>query len=91
MNRFKFEQSNADTGSHSSFVLLRTKKHDSEAIDNIDSKFYLMNAMLVREIPCEATLRQGMIDKKANALDALVLLSFLPVLNMNFLDSKKQF
>jgi hypothetical protein len=48
-----------------------------------------MNAMLVREIPCEATLRQGMIDKKANALDALVLLSFLPVLNMNFLDSKK--
>jgi hypothetical protein len=90
MNRFKFEQSNADTGSHSSFVLLSTKKHDSEANDNIDRKFYLMNAMLVREIRYEATLRQG-IDKQANALGALVLLCFLPVLNMNFLNSKKQF
>jgi hypothetical protein len=90
MNRFKFEQSNADTGSHSSFVLLSTKKNGSKANDNIDSKFYLMNAILVREIPCEATLRQG-IDKQANALGAPVLLCFLPVLNMNFLNSKKQF
>jgi len=57
MKRYKFEQSNADTGSHSSFVLLSTKKNDSEAIDNIVRKFYLMNAMLVREITCEATLR----------------------------------
>ncbi len=88
MNRFKFEQSNADTGIHSSFVLLRTKKHDSEAIDNIDSKFYLMNAMLVREIPCEATLRQGIIAKKENALGALKLLHFWPVLNKNFLHRK---
>jgi hypothetical protein len=52
-------------------ALLSTGKNDFEVVNNIDSDFYLMNAMSVKEIPCEATLRQRM-DKHADA--------FLPIL-----------
>jgi type I site-specific restriction-modification system R (restriction) subunit len=45
---------------------LSMEKNDFEAINNIGSEFYLMNAMSVGEIPCEAILRQR-IDKQANA------------------------
>lgn len=58
-------------------ALLSTGKNDFEAINNIDSEFYLMNAMSVSEIPCEATLRQRM-DKQASA--------FLPILKTASID-----
>ncbi len=41
-------------------ALLSSGKNDFEAINNIESEFYLMNSMGVKEIPCEATLRQRM-------------------------------
>jgi hypothetical protein len=40
-----------------SLALLSTGKNDFEAINNIDSEFYLKLAMSVNEIPCEPTLR----------------------------------
>jgi hypothetical protein len=87
MKRFKFEQCNADIVSHSGLALvgqaikrytqLSTGKNDFEAINNIDSEFYLMNTMSVGEIRCDATLRQRM-DKQANA--------FLPILKTASID-----
>jgi hypothetical protein len=58
-------------------ALLSTGKNDFEAFNNIGNEFYLMNAMSVGEIPCEATLRQRM-DKQANA--------FLPILKTASID-----
>ena len=58
-------------------ALLSTGKNDFEAINTIDSEFYLMNAMSVSEIPSEATLRQRM-DKQASA--------FLPIIKSASID-----
>jgi hypothetical protein len=58
-------------------ALLSTGKNDFEAINNIDSEFYLKHAMSVNEIPCEVTLRQRM-DKNTNA--------FLPILKTASID-----
>jgi hypothetical protein len=58
-------------------ALLSTRKNDFEAINNIDSEFYLKHAMSVNKPPCEATLRQRM-DKNANA--------FLPILKTASVD-----
>jgi hypothetical protein len=52
-------------------ALLSTGKNDFEAINNIESEFYLMRSMDVKEIPCEATLRQRM-DKYATQFLAIV-------------------
>ncbi len=46
-------------------ALLSSGKNDFEAINNIESEFYLTRSMGVKEIPCEATLRQRM-DKYAD-------------------------
>jgi hypothetical protein len=64
-------------------ALLSTGKNDFEAINNIESEFYLMQSMAVKGIPCEATLRQRM-DKYAN--------QFLPLIeksSIDFLSSMK--
>ncbi len=51
--------------------------HVGQAINNIESEFYLMSSMGVKEIPCEATLRQRM-DKYAD--------KFLPIVEKSSID-----
>lgn len=58
-------------------ALLSTGKNDFEAINNIESEFYLMSSMAVKEIPSEATLRQRM-DKYAD--------QFLPIVEKSSID-----
>jgi len=53
VKRFKLEQSNADIISHSGLALV------GQAINNIESEFYLIRSMAVKEIPCEATPAHG--------------------------------
>ena len=43
-------------------ALLSISKNDFEAINTIESEFYLMSAMDIGDIPCEAALRQCMDD-----------------------------
>lgn len=64
-------------------ALLSTGKNDFEAINNIESEFYLMRSMDVKEIPCEATLRQRM-DKYATQFLTIVEKS-----SLDFLSSMK--
>lgn len=65
-------------------ALLSTGKNDFEAINNIESDFYLMNSMGIKEIPCEATLRQRM-DKNAGQF-----LSIVEKSSIDFLSNMKQ-
>ena len=58
-------------------ALLSTGKNDFEAINNIESKFYLMQSMDVKQIPSEATLRQRM-DQYAE--------DFLPTVKKSSID-----